>query len=365
MASMSWIHNFHKFYRYLLMDMVSQGLCSPPGRPDIYGVGVRAAFYTQWLGTLIMEYISESDLSDLRFIGLSSSAAASISLVIGIAHNALTPLDIYFLLLFGIGFFLFLMPLCIWRVITRCQPHLDPFLLTNEVHGTFYYLVALTILMATLSMGTWYYTVFLPHLSRGCRDVVFMLGQVNLESKENRRNRARIVWRLRKLRLSSGLIIFTLLIVAIELPILWNHIQGVYDFATITQLLPFVFSIGIFLRSWALYASSANIRDGDARTRPRPSTPSSSSSSSPSSSNGEMVNVVRIYRARSPRSYYPYGYYPYGYNPYGYAQYQDGNPYDDNDDYYHDNYYYNNDENSSEESQEPRWPPGVHYSRRP
>lgn len=177
--------------------------------------------------------------------------------------------------------------------------------------------------------------------------------------------RARIVWRLRKLRLSSGLIIFTLLIVAIELPILWNHIQGVYDFATITQLLPFVFSIGIFLRSWALYASSANIRDGDARTRPRPSTPSSSSSSSPSSSNGEMVNVVRIYRARSPRSYYPYGYYPYGYNPYGYAQYQDGNPYDDNDDYYHDNYYYNNDENSSEESQEPRWPPGVHYSRRP
>ncbi|CEF74971.1 unnamed protein product [Fusarium graminearum] len=330
MASMSWIHNFHKFYRYLLMDMASQGLCSPPGRPDIYGVGVRAAFYTQWL-----------------------------------AHNALTPLDIYFLLLFGIGFFLFLMPLCIWRVITRCQPHLDPFLLTNEVHGTFYYLVALTILMATLSMGTWYYTVFLPHLSRGCRDVVFMLGQVNLESKENRRNRARIVWRLRKLRLSSGLIIFTLLIVAIELPILWNHIQGVYDFATITQLLPFVFSIGIFLRSWALYASSANIRDGDARTRPRPSTPSSSSSSSPSSSNGEMVNVVRIYRARSPRSYYPYGYYPYGYNPYGYAQYQDGNPYDDNDDYYHDNYYYNNDENSSEESQEPRWPPGVHYSRRP
>lgn len=184
MASMSWIHNFHKFYRYLLMDMTSQGLCSPPGRPDIYGVGVRAAFYTQWLGTLIMEYISESDLSDLRFIGLSSSAAASISLVIGIAHNALTPLDIYFLLLFGIGFFLFLMPLCIWRVITRCQPHLDPFLLTNEVHGTFYYLVALTILMATLSMGTWYYTVFLPHLSRGCRDVVFMLGQVNLESKE-------------------------------------------------------------------------------------------------------------------------------------------------------------------------------------
>ncbi|EKJ79415.1 hypothetical protein FPSE_00346 [Fusarium pseudograminearum CS3096] len=260
------------------------------------------------------------------------------------------------------GFFLFLMPLCIWRVITRCQPHLDPFLLTNEFHGTFYYLVALTILMATLSMGTWYYTVFLPHLSRDCRDIVFMLGQVNLESRGNRRNRTRIIWRLRKLRLLSGFMIFTLLVIAIEFPIQWNHVRGVYDFATITQLLPFLFSVGIFLRSWALYASSANTREGDARTRPRPSTPSSSSlssSSSPSSS-GEMVNVVRIYRARSPRSYYPYGYYPYGY-----GQYQDGNPYNYNNDYYNNNYYYNNYENSSEESQEPRWPPGVYYSRRP
>ncbi|CEI66569.1 unnamed protein product [Fusarium venenatum] len=332
------------------MDMASQGLCSLPGRPDIYGVGVRAAFYTQWLGTLIMEYISEDDLSDLRFISLFSSAAASISLVIGIAYNVLNPLDIYFLLLFAMGFFLFLMPLCIWRVITRCQPHLDPFLLTKEIHGTFYYLVALTILMTTVSMGTWYYTMFLPHLSRDCRDVVFMLGKVNLDSKGTR-----IIWHLKKLRLISGLIIFTLLVVAVELPIQWNHVQGVYDFATITQLLPLLFSIGIFLRSWALYASGANTTGGEAGTRPSPN-PSLSSSSS-SSSNSEMVNVVRIYRSRSPRLYYPYGYDPYGYNYYGYEQYQDRLNYNEN--------YYNNYANLSEESQEPRWPPGVYYSRRP
>lgn len=165
------------------MDTASQGLCSLPGRPDIYGVGVRAAFYTQWLGTLIMEYISEDDLSDLRFISLFSSAAASISLVIGIANNDLHPLDIYFLLLLAMGFYFFLMPLYVWRIITRCQPHLGPFLLTNEVHGTFYYLVTITILAANLSMGTWYYTVSLPHLGHECRDVIFMLGKVNLESK--------------------------------------------------------------------------------------------------------------------------------------------------------------------------------------
>ncbi|RGP67510.1 mitotic spindle assembly checkpoint mad2 [Fusarium longipes] len=302
------------------MDAVSHGLCSLPGRPDIYGVGVRAAFYTQWLGTLIMEYISEDHLSDLRFISLFSSAAATISLVIGVAYNVLSPLDIYFLLLFAMGFFLFLMPLCIWRVITRCQTHLDPFLLTNEVHGTFYYLVALTILTATVSMGTWYHTVFLPRLSRNCRDVVFMVGKVNLESKgfvivgavlyigalssiagfiflntcftpirhqntHRRSNRARIVRRFRKLRLLSGLIIFTFLVIAIELPIQWNHVQGVYDFATITQLLPFLFSIGIFLRSWAIYGSSINTSEEESDTSP---------GSDSSSSNGEMVNVPSV-----------------------------------------------------------------------
>lgn len=165
------------------MGVSSEGLCSLTGRPDIYGVGIRAAFYAQWLGTLFIEYISEDDLSDMRFISIFSSAAASISLVIGVACGALQPLDIYFLLLFSMGFFLFLMPLHVWRVLTRCQKHLDPFLLTQEVHGTFYYLMTLTILAANVSIGAWYHTIFLPHLHRDCRDVVFMLGRTNLENK--------------------------------------------------------------------------------------------------------------------------------------------------------------------------------------
>jgi hypothetical protein len=129
------------------------------------------------------------------------------------------------------------------------------------------------------------------------------------------------------------------LFVAIELPIQWNHVQGVYDFATITQLLPFLFSIGIFLRSWALYASSTNPSEEEVRTR-RGSTTSSSSY-------GELVDVVRLYQERSPQLYYPYGY-----NPYAYNQYQDRNPYN-----------YNNYANWSQGSQEPQWPQGVYYAR--
>ncbi|KAK2681738.1 hypothetical protein RAB80_003531 [Fusarium oxysporum f. sp. vasinfectum] len=165
------------------MNTRSEPLCSFTGRSDVYGVGIRAAFYAQWLGSLLIEYLSEENLADLRFISIFSSAAASTSLVIGVAYNSLQPLDIYFLLLLAMGFFLFQIPLYIWRILTKCQAHLDPFQLSKESHGHFYHLMSLTVLSANVSIGTWYFTSFLPHLDRDCRDVIFILGKVGLESQ--------------------------------------------------------------------------------------------------------------------------------------------------------------------------------------
>lgn len=165
------------------MNTRSKPLCSLEGRSDVYGVGIRAAFYAQWLGSLLMEYLSEENLTDLRFISLFSSAAASISLVIGVAYNSLEPLDIYFLLLLAMGFHIFQMPLYIWRILMRCQAHLDPFQLSKESHGYFYHLMSLTVLSATVSIGTWHFTSLLPQLDRDCHDLVFLFGKVNLESQ--------------------------------------------------------------------------------------------------------------------------------------------------------------------------------------
>ncbi|KAI1060436.1 hypothetical protein LB506_007196 [Fusarium annulatum] len=159
------------------MNTRSEPLCSLEGRSDVYGVGIRAAFYAQWLGSLLMENLSEENLTDLRFISLFSSAAASISLVIGVAYNSLEPLDIYFLLLLAMGFHIFQMPLYIWRILTRCQAHLDPFQLSKESHGHFYHLMSLTVLSANVSIGTWCFTTFLPQLDRDCRDLVFLFGK--------------------------------------------------------------------------------------------------------------------------------------------------------------------------------------------
>ncbi|KAF5561147.1 hypothetical protein FPHYL_6335 [Fusarium phyllophilum] len=373
------------------MDTRSEPLCSLTGRSDVYGVGIRATFYAQWLGSLLMEYLSDENLADLRFISLFSSAAASISLVIGVAYNSLEPLDICLLILLAMGFFLFQIPLYIWRILTRCQAHLDPFQLSKESHGHFYHLMNLTVLSANVSIGTWYFTSFLPQLDRDCRDLVFLFGKVSLESQgyttagsiffigilvsiggfiflkacctiyksssRHRRERSRNIWRLRVLRAISGFIVFTLLVLSIELPIQWNHIQGVDDFTTVAQLLPLMLTIGIFLRSWAVYASGAKDTSGGRRRRRPPSTSTSSSSTSTSTSTTSSDNSSQVIGY-----YYMY---PADHN-------DEEDPQCDHDDYY--DYYndYNNDYHNSynnysstaeEDQSQIQWPQGVHFSR--
>ncbi|KAF5985960.1 hypothetical protein FCOIX_1765 [Fusarium coicis] len=359
------------------MNTRSDPLCSLEGRSDVYGVGIRASFYAQWLGSLLMEYLSEENLADLRFISLFSSAAASISLAIGVAYNSLEPLDVYVLLLLTMGFFLLQIPLYIWRILARCQPHLDPFQLSKESHGHFYHLMSLTALSANVSIGTWYFTSFLPQLDRDCRDMVFLFGKVSLESRgyttagsiffigvlvgigsRYRRARARIIWRLRVLRGMSGFIIFTLLVLSIELPTKWNHIQGVDESTTVAQLLPLMLTVGIFLRSWAVYASRAKDTSGNRRRRRPPSTSTSSSSTSTSTSTSTTS---------SSNSSQVIGYY----YMYPADQNDEEEPQYDYDDYYHyynhHNDYHNNHYNYSNTAEEYQtqiqWPQGVHFSR--
>ncbi|RSL50484.1 hypothetical protein CEP53_008782 [Fusarium sp. AF-6] len=171
------------------MDENSSNLCFLPGRPELYGVGIRTAFYIQWLGSLMIEFITEDYLVDMRFISVFSSAAALTALIIGAAQGKLYPLDVYFLLLFAMGFFLFQIPLRTWQLLTRSV----------------------------------------------------------------RRIRRKHIKRLRILRILSGFVVFTLLVLAIELPICWNHIDNVTEFETLAQLIPFFLSIGLFFRTWAMW----------------------------------------------------------------------------------------------------------------
>ncbi|KAH7121739.1 hypothetical protein B0J13DRAFT_456637 [Dactylonectria estremocensis] len=223
------------------MDSTSS-LCPTIGRPDMYGLGIRIAFYIQWLAAVIIEYFDEEDLPDLRFLGAFLSAAATTSLVVQISRDDLEPMDIYMTLLLGIGVFFFAMPLHVWRAVTRCNPNLDPFQLSQEQHGFIFQFSTFLLLATNASVGTWYYTSYLPNLNRSCRQYAFVFGKTDLEDK---RTHIRLLHEARTL---SGLAVFGVLVAAIELSIKWNKIKGISDFTTVAQLLPFFLSAGIVLR---------------------------------------------------------------------------------------------------------------------
>ncbi|KAH7121607.1 hypothetical protein EDB81DRAFT_666474 [Dactylonectria macrodidyma] len=220
----------------------SSSLCPTIGRPDMYGLGIRIAFYIQWLAAVIIEYFDEDDLPDLRFLGALFSAAATTSLVVQISRDDLEPMDIYITLLLGIGVFFFAMPLHVWRAVTRCNPNLDPFQLSREQHGLIYQVSTFILLATNASVGTWYYTSYLPDLNRSCHQYAFVFGKTDLEDK---RTHIRLLHEARTL---SGFAVFGVLVAAIELSIKWNKIKGISDFTTVGQLLPFFLSAGIFIR---------------------------------------------------------------------------------------------------------------------
>lgn len=266
------------------MDVPS--LCPTPGRPEMYGLGIRVGFYIQWLAAVIIEYFDEDDLPDVRFLGALFSAAATTSLVVQLARDRLQPMDIYITLLLAIGIFFFFMPLHVWRILTRCNPNLDPFQLSKEQHGLIYQVCTFVLLATNAGVATWFYTSYLPDLDRSCHQYAFVFGKTDIEDKRYivfsamfyicvliacavfllfhpccryivevddrhysrvRRSHIRLLHEARTL---VGFAVFGVLVAAIELPINWNHIDDIDDFTTSAQLIPFFLSAGIVLRVW-------------------------------------------------------------------------------------------------------------------
>ncbi|KAI5458938.1 hypothetical protein BGZ63DRAFT_268566 [Mariannaea sp. PMI_226] len=268
---------------------VAHPLCPAQGRPEMYGLGIRCAFYVQWFGAVIVEYYDEDDLPDVRHLGAFLSAAATTGLIIQIARDDLETIDIYLVLLLAIGTFFFLIPIYVWRVLTRCNPNLDPFVLSKERHGPVYKYLTFLLLVADASVGTWFYTSHLPQLDRDCRQYAFVFGRVNIEEKvyiaftaifyiciliacgclliftpccelrsiidERYWSRVRRVHiaLLHTARTLVGLAVFGVLVAAIELTISWNNINHVDDVDTLSQLIPLFLSALFVLRVWVLH----------------------------------------------------------------------------------------------------------------
>lgn len=155
-------------------------VCQLEPKPDMYGLGIRLAFYIAWFGALLVEAIDETDLADVRFLGVLLSGAEALGLLIQVANTDLRAADIYISLLLASGIFIFLIPLYAWKAVSLCHPYWDPTRWTKERPSPIYRFCHFVLLIGVASLGTWFYTTYLPGLDEGCDQYGFLFSRISV-----------------------------------------------------------------------------------------------------------------------------------------------------------------------------------------
>ncbi|KAF7563217.1 hypothetical protein G7046_g912 [Stylonectria norvegica] len=288
-------------------------LCQGEGRPDMYGLGIRIAFYIQWIGAIIVEGLDEQDLPDIQLVGFLQSTAVTIALFAQVAGNhRVQPIDIYLALVLSMGIFIFMVPIYVWRMLTCFNKHLDPLRGSKETQSSFFKLCNFVLLLSNAGIGVWYYTTYLPDPARDCEQYGFFFNKVELGDKgyiafssifylciiivcigvvlvmagweadfgHKRRKKVKYATEsalpkpkslltlcrkidmivLHQFRFLTSLIVYAVLITSIELPILWNGLQNVMSVESAAQTIPLFLSLGFTVRVLFLHWVNA---DGD------------------------------------------------------------------------------------------------------
>lgn len=92
----------------------------------MYGVGIRAGFYLQRFGRRLASLIAWSEVAGKRLSNSLFVAATFLALSTQTAGDNLGPVEGYIVLLLCLGWCLHFAPLYVWRLLTCCQPRLDP-----------------------------------------------------------------------------------------------------------------------------------------------------------------------------------------------------------------------------------------------
>lgn len=164
-------------------DASTMALCPAEGRPDMYGLGIRLAFYIDWFSVALIEYIHEQDLADVRLLGFLLSLAVTISIIVQIVNNDLDPIDINIALILTMGIYVLLTPLYLWRFMTCFNQYLDPLRFSKEEPPPpVFRLMRFLLLIVNAGIGTWFFTTYLAESNLGCDQYAFFLSRMNIDS---------------------------------------------------------------------------------------------------------------------------------------------------------------------------------------
>ena len=166
-------------------------VCIFDGNADMYGVGIRLGFYLQWIGIslaswLLASRLAKEEVPGIRF-GINIFVAATfLALIILTARdvNSLQVVETYIILLLTFGSYAYLVPLFLWRLLTRSNPKLDPSrwpkVRTSRVESVLNTL----LLLGVSAFQLWFWFARVPDLDRrGCQGYGFFFARVRLNAE--------------------------------------------------------------------------------------------------------------------------------------------------------------------------------------
>jgi hypothetical protein len=112
----------------LLVYIAKMASCVTDGNSDMYGLGIRIGFYLQWYSSILASWFAHSEVEGLRLTNNLFVASTFLALIISTSNGAsnLQAVDIYITLLLTFGYYVFLIPVYAWRIVTAGNARLDP-----------------------------------------------------------------------------------------------------------------------------------------------------------------------------------------------------------------------------------------------
>ncbi|KAK3367433.1 hypothetical protein B0T24DRAFT_582127 [Lasiosphaeria ovina] len=218
--------------------------CNYGGNPDMYGLGIRMGFYLQWFGIVIAAWMAKSEVPGLRLVHSFFVGAAFLALILQASWNTIRPIDTYIMLLLTYGSYYCYVPVYLWRLVTAWNPFWDPSRWPVVPTTSLFRALNLVLLLAATSLQIWFWSTGINTLPRDptCDEYGFFFTKVPLHA--GLFVAVNLVFVLQN---ASNLTVLSVVVVAIELTIQWNNLNGVSDLSTTSQLIPLIVAGGQLL----------------------------------------------------------------------------------------------------------------------
>lgn len=156
----------------------------PSENPETYGLGIRLGFYLQWLaGAFAAVLRVKADVGPIRFGLLAFTIATLIAVIVQTSTSDIPMIDIYVPMLLCFGYFYMFIPISAWRIISCCDPTLDPTKWTLVIASAEFDITQQSLLLAVSGFKLWFWTTKVSSANNPeCPEFGFLFCRVNLDA---------------------------------------------------------------------------------------------------------------------------------------------------------------------------------------